>query len=191
MSREILESLVVLLLIAQAVHLALTLRLAKRLAPASAGEAPLSHAIGAPVEALSGRHVVSGTPFSWKPGARPTALVFLSPGCGECMQYVPRLVAMLPAIRRAGIEFFVDGIGRAAEVRRLVSDTPLRDVTVALPNRQRLRVNPRGASPFYLFVDEYGAAKASGFLGDATWRLFVEQMDEYAAAASGVPVASQ
>jgi hypothetical protein len=129
---------------------------------------------------FSGTLLADGRPVS--PDAtsgRSTVLVFLSAGCGDCRKRVPELVQLLPAMQRAGVVLWVVAMDTEAKVRSFLGATPLFERVVMLDGASRKRLNPRNASPFYIFVDDQRVARASHFIGDENWQVFSGQMQEF------------
>ncbi len=50
--------------------------------------------------------------------------------------------------------------------------------TVIVDDDTYTRLNPQGASPFYIFIDDQHTLQASGFIGDDNWQQFVAQVGE-------------
>ena len=142
---------------------------------------PFTLNLDAPVPQFVGTRLVDGRMVSSETltGAA-SVLVFLSSGCGDCKKKVPELVQLLPAMRAAGVRLHVIAMEAEAKVRRFLADTPLLDHVLVLDRDIRIRLNPRNASPFYIFVDDQCVARASHFIGDENWQAFVSQMQEVA-----------
>jgi hypothetical protein len=163
---------------AAALNLWLTFRLAGRLRELSAP--PLTAPIGAPLPPFEG--VAGGRPFrSSDLAGRPSALVFLSPGCKTCAGKVGELVALLPGAERSGVALWIVPADDFHDISALVGGTPLAGRVLRLDEPARKRLNPLATAPFYLFVDEALVLRASNHLGDEDWTTFVGQMREAAA----------
>lgn len=186
MTQSLLELLVFVLLGAVCLNFWMTLRIARivREAP-EPQDLPFTVDIGVPVPGFQGTRLASGSAFSSHDTAgRPVVIVFLSSGCGECRKRLPALAGMRPAIGQAGIELLVIGMEGERRVRSFLGSSTLLEHVVLLDRNARRRLNPRNSSPFYLFIDDKGIAKASDFIGDRNWEMFVDQLHEYDAAPS-------
>lgn len=181
MSQSLLELLVLILLVTVCLNLFLTLRIARivREAP-EPQELPFTHDIGQPAPAFRGTWLSSGAAFSSDDlRGHSIVAVFLSSGCGDCRKRLPEVVAMLPAMRRAGVRLLVIGMEGERKVRAFLGDTPLFAHAVMIDRSARRLLNPRNSSPFYLFIGDDHAVKASNFIGDKNWLVFADQMGEY------------
>jgi len=181
MDNALIGMLLLFLLAAVTLNLILTLRIAAivREAPEPQDlpftlelDTAIPHFVGT---ALADGRAISAEAFT----GRSTVLVFLSSGCGDCRKRVPELVQLLPAMRRAGVVLWVVVMDAEAKARSFLGATPLLEHVVMLDAASRKRLNPRNASPFYIFVDDQHVARASHFIGDENWQVFVGQMQEF------------
>lgn len=190
MDNSLIEILLLFLLGAVALNLVLTMRIASivREAP-EPQDLPFTLPLDAPLPAFAGKRLQDGGAISLESLAgRSSVLVFLSAGCGDCRKKVPELVGMLPAMQETGVELLIVGMDSEAKVRAFLGATPLFSRVVVLDKAARRRLNPRNASPFYIFVDDRGLAQASHFIGDENWQVFATQMHELNQEVEGMTV---
>lgn len=189
MDTTLLALLLLFLLAVVMLNVLLTIRLARQLQQLQQQQreggagAPFTAELDAAVPTFNGRRLLDGADVSSE-AMRGTAsvLLFLSASCGDCRKLVPELVAMLPAMRDAGVGLLIIGLESENRVRRFLGETPLFPHVLRLDAAERQVLNPRNSAPFYLFVDDQLKVKASHFVGDENWRLFIEQMGATAAA---------
>jgi hypothetical protein len=163
---------------AAVLNLWLTFRLAARLRELTAP--PLTAPIGAPLPPFEG--MANGRPFrSADLAGRPSALIFLSPGCKTCAGKVGELVVLLPGAERSGVALWIVPADDFHDISALVGGTPLAGRVLRLDEPARKRLNPFTTAPFYLFIDEELVLRASNHLGDEDWTTFAAQMRETAA----------
>lgn len=182
MDDALVAMLLIFLLVAVTLNFALTLKIVAivREAP-EPQDLPFSLELDRPIPHFVGRRLTNGATLSAEALAGgATVLVFLSSGCGECRGRIPELVRLLPAMRRAGVELFVIAMETEAKVRRFLGGTPLFEQVLMLDKENRKQLNPRNGSPFYIFVDDQRVAKASNFIGDENWQVFVGQIQQAA-----------
>ncbi|WP_332772481.1 redoxin domain-containing protein [Phenylobacterium sp.] len=172
----------VVLTFATALNLFLTLRLAAKVRTAAELSAPPSSLpIGRTVPAFEGTRRADGARIASQDLAGQAAvLVFLSAGCPKCREKAAELLEILPAVRRAGVALWIMGADAAHDVSQVLGTSPLLDHVLVLDAAARQRLNPRGAAPFYIFIDDRSVVQASSFVGDEDWLSFVGQMREIA-----------
>jgi hypothetical protein len=166
MDGDLVQLVLLVLTLATALNLFLTLRLAARLRGGAAAAEPLTVALGVRLPQVAALNL---------PESAPAVIVFLSTGCPACRTKVAELSAILPGMARAGVTLRIAGIGDIAE---LIAGTPLPRHLVELEEEALDALNPRRAAPAYIFTDAEGVALASDFLGDENWRSFAAQMLE-------------
>lgn len=194
MDDTLIAMLLLFLLVAVTLNLVLTLRIAAIVrATPEPQELPLTLELDAPVPHFAGTRLADGRPVTAEAlGGTASVLVFLSSGCGDCRRKVPELAQLLPAMRESGVRLHVVAMEAKERVRRFLGDTPLFEHVLMLDADSRRRLNPRSASPFYIFVDDQRVARASHFIGDENWQVFAGQMREVIGEetdeAQGVPV---
>lgn len=162
---------------AAALNLWLTFRLSARMREMNAPAFTVP--LGEPVPWFEGTAPVHSRVIrSSDLAGQPIVLVFLSPGCQVCAGHVSELIEILPGAERLGVNLWIVAADDVHDIGRLVANTPLADRVLILNAANRLRLNPRGAVPFFLFIDETLIARASNNVGDEDWRTFVQQMLE-------------
>lgn len=176
--------LLLFLLALVSLNFVLTIRLVRRTQKNTEQDAlPFTATLDAPMPTFSGKRLADNSPVSSE-DMRGTAsvLVFLSSVCGDCRKLAPELVTLLPEMQAAGVALVVVGLESEAKVRRFLAGSPLFERALLLNKTERLQLNPRNSAPFYLFVDDQLSVKASNFIGDENWQLFVEQLRSGSAA---------
>lgn len=164
---------------ATAFNLFLLLRILRVVHPV---EEPLVPLVGKAVPRFTGRRSADGGPIAWADLAgRPAVLVFLSSGCPDCRSRIPDLAAILPGAAKAGIAFWIVAADDAHDIAPLVGDTPLAEHTMTMDPTAREALNPFGATPLYIFIDEATIVQAGNHLGDEDWNVFLEEMRAFAA----------
>lgn len=179
MDDNLLLIVLIVLTAATALNLFLTLRLAAHIRAAAEAAIPTTLPIGEAVPPFAGQRRADGSRVAsgdWT--GQPAVLVFLSPGCSSCRATVAELLAILPAMRGAGVALWVVPNDDRHDIAGLVGGTELLDHVLVLDAATRLRLNPRKGAPFYIFIDDRMIAQASNFVGDEDWRTFVAQMRE-------------
>lgn len=178
MDDALIRFLLIFLLAAVTLNLFLTLRIAAivREAPAPAST-PLTLPLDEVIPHFSGVMIAGRRTLSSEALAgRATVLVFMSSRCGDCRKKVPEIEQLLPAIGKAGIMLLLVAMDTEATMKKFLGDTLLFEHVLVLDKEQRKRLNPLSATPFYVFVDDQGFAKASNYIGDENWEAFVDQM---------------
>ena len=175
--------LLLFLLALVTLNFAMTIRLVRRTQKNNEQDAlPFTATLGAPMPAFSAKRLVGdATVSSEDMRGTPSVLVFLSSTCGDCRKFAPELATLLPEMRAAGVALVVVGLESETRVRRFLTGSPLIEHALLLNKTDRLQLNPRNSAPFYLFVDDQLIIKASNFIGDENWRLFVEQLRDVSA----------
>ncbi len=178
----LLGSAVLAFLVSTNLHRAASLlRLARR---SGSAEVPLTLPIGQVVPAFEGQARVDGRRVtSEELEGQAAVLLFLSSGCSQCRGTIPELLQLLPAIRGAGIGLWILPADPRHDVSPLLERSALLEHELVVEHAVRARLNPRSASPFYLFIDHQRVAVASGMIGDDDWKSFVAQMKDFAAGA--------
>jgi hypothetical protein len=108
----------------------------------------------------------------------PTALVFLSANCPACKGKIPELVEILPATERAGVGLWIASADGVGDIAPLIAGSPLSARLLDFDPAARQALNPLGAAPLYVFIDETSAVRAGDYLGDENWESFLGQMRE-------------
>lgn len=177
MEANLLVLVLVVVTFAAALNLWLTFRLAARIRALTAPAFTVP--LGEPVPWFEGTAPApSRTLRSSDLAGQSAVLVFLSPGCKACAGHIPELIEILPGAERLGVVLWIVPADDVHDIGRLVAGTRLAEHVLILDAANRLRLNPLGAAPFYLFIDEALIARASNTVGDEDWSAFVEQMRE-------------
>ncbi|PIW61588.1 redoxin domain-containing protein [Shewanella sp. CG12_big_fil_rev_8_21_14_0_65_47_15] len=137
---------------------------------------PLTLPVDEQVPYFAGETLMDKTPV--RSINKPTVLVFLSTQCKECHGKLPELCRIQAALRRAEVEIWLIMSEHPDRIKSFLADTPLLNLVVSMDNEVRKSLNPRTASPFYLFLDENRVLQASGMIGDHDWISFISQMDD-------------
>ncbi|WP_313705231.1 hypothetical protein [Massilia sp.] len=127
---------------------------------------------------LPARHMDTRTRASLLPEGRACALLFLSTRCDKCRERLPQVAALLPAAAAAGLALRIPSVEPAFRLRRFLRGTPLAGAVWQLRTADYKRLNPRLASPAYLFVNHEGGIEAAGLIGDENWLGLVEQLSQ-------------
>lgn len=146
---------------------------------------PAAEPVPMPGEAaprLPARHMDTRTRASLLPEGRACALLFLSTRCDKCRERLPQVAALLPAAAAAGLALRIPSVEPAFRLRRFLRGTPLAGAVWQLRTADYKRLNPRLASPAYLFVNHEGGIEAAGLIGDENWLGLVEQLSQAEAA---------
>lgn len=107
--------------------------------------------------------------------ALPAAFVFLSPGCPACKDAIPTIEALFDSAERAGLNLHVLVDGGSVDGKEWLG-TSLGGNAAYVTHASYRRINPHGAVPSYLFVDESGVVEAGGYIGDEDWQALVTQL---------------
>ncbi|MEO0973491.1 MAG: hypothetical protein AAFX85_10395 [Pseudomonadota bacterium] len=177
MANALITALLLVLIPAVALNLWLTLRLASRLRVALTREAPLTCPVDQTVPAFSGRRLTDGELIDQATLAgQANVLVFLSSACADCRSKLPVLLDLLAPMERHGIQCWLLSQEPEARARKFFTEHALAQRVVRLGRREYQQLNPRGAAPLYLFVDDQQVVRAGNFIGDANWMAFVDQI---------------
>lgn len=112
---------------------------------------------------------------------QPLILAFLSSGCPACREKMAELRELVPAMHGAGVALWIVGADSVHGMTSLLHGWPLPDQVLFMDPAMRRKLNPRGAAPFYVFLDENMVVRASSFIGDEDWQNLVNQMRDFAA----------
>lgn len=131
---------------------------------------------GVQIEDFTGRSR-AGAPVAVAAGDAAHVLVFLSSGCPKCRSAAPDVAAAAALTAGRGVRLWVVTAERliAADLgERMEFEVYFLDLTRV----EYAMLNPRRASPAYLFIAADMIAEASGFIGDDDWQSFVAQLAE-------------
>lgn len=178
MDNAVLSMMVAALTVVVAFTLLLTLRLTAIVAINAHSRAPLALPAGTMLPAFTGR-TQSGARLSAQAlTGQPAVLVFLAPQCKDCQARVGEIAAMYSAMQEAGVALWVIGTAPKPRLRALLAGTPLYDRVLWVRRATVRKLNPKAASPFYLFIDHERTIQASHLIGDENWLSFCRQMRE-------------
>lgn len=119
-----------------------------------------------------------GEPIEIGPGdATAYALVFLSEGCPKCRPAAPAVAEAAARADEHGVSLWVVTADRLTATS-LGQDDGFEAHFLDVPPASHAMLNPRSASPAYLFVGADLVVQAGGIIGDADWLSFVEQIGE-------------
>jgi hypothetical protein len=107
---------------------------------------------------------------------RAAVIVFLSATCKTCNEKLPQLERLRTPMQAENVALWIIGMDSQRRMKRWLARSPLITHLLLMQSQPRRRLNPASGSPFYIFVDHRQVVQASGFLGDADWQSFVEQM---------------
>jgi hypothetical protein len=110
------------------------------------------------------------------PEGQACALLFLSSRCDKCRERLPEVAALLPAAAAAGLALRIASLEPVFRVRRFLAGTPLAAATHQVRLEDYKKLNPRLASPAYLFVNHEGSIEAAGLIGDDNWQSLCAQL---------------
>lgn len=160
-------------------------RIAHRLGLAAGSESAEPPSPGQALPAFEGRARADGRRVtSAELEGQAAVLLFMSSGCPKCRGKVPELQQLLPAIRSAGISLWIVPADAKHDISLLLEGSALLEHVLVLETTGLTLLNPRRATPFYLFIDHRMAVVARGQMGDEDWQSFVAQMEEFAPGAS-------
>lgn len=129
---------------------------------------------------VQARHMESRGRAPLLPEGQACALLFLSSKCDKCRARLPEVAALLPAASAAGLALRLPSLDPAFRLRRFLASTPLAGIAWQLRLDDYKRLNPRLASPAYMFVNHEGGIEAAGLIGDENWLSLVEQLTQAA-----------
>lgn len=178
MDTELLHWVLACLIFSVSINLVLTFRLfdmIRSINMPSVNPVPLTLPLGEQAPDFSGETVVNKTPV--RSASKPTVLVFLSSKCKECHSKLPELCRIQPALSRAEVVMWLVASEHSNNLKSFLADTTLLNLAVSMDSEVQKSLNPRTASPFYLFLDEKRILQASGIIGDDDWLSFISQMD--------------
>lgn len=117
----------------------------------------------------------SGSSVQIAQGRTAYAMVFLTRGCPKCRTAAPLVEAAAAQIAKHKVELWVVTQEELAASDLSVS-TSLEASFLDVPTGTYAMLNPRRASPAYLFIAPDMKVEASGFIGDEDWESFQSQL---------------
>lgn len=103
-------------------------------------------------------------------------LVFLDSRCAKCLEKLPLLESMLDDADQAGVEILITTLEKPSRLKKVLSGTKLLSQAIYLVPKVRFMLNPKSASPFYLFIDQELTIQANGLIDDENWNSFKNQI---------------
>jgi len=165
-----------------ALNLWLTFRLFRlvRLS-ASTGELPKPLPVGSHIEPIQGQDFIEGAAIDLnEPVNLAKVYLFLSSECDKCKSKLSEILNVLDATEGQGVNLWLISMESKRRVSNFLSSPTLMGSTIKVTEDEYDRVNPTGASPYYMFVDHNNLLQAEGFIGDENWISFTQQLDEAA-----------
>jgi hypothetical protein len=108
----------------------------------------------------------------------PMALIFLSSRCSDCKSKLSQILGLIEKLGDTDVQIWLVWSESSATVKPFVANELLLKHSISISISALKEINPRSASPFYLFVDENNILQASGFIGDENWQSFAAQISE-------------
>ncbi len=167
MDRQILLTTLAFLAFGMALNLHLSLAVLRR--QRMQHDVPAAPVAGDPAPPMLSRRLGTRSRQPLLPEGQACALLFLSSRCDKCRAHLPEVAAMLPAATAAGLEMRIVSIEPWFRLRRFLAGTPLAAAAHQVVTEDYKRLNPRFASPAYMFVDHQGVIEATGLIGDDNW----------------------
>jgi hypothetical protein len=144
-------------------------------------DVPAAPAPGDQLPQMAARRLGSLARQPLAPDGQAHALLFLSSRCDKCRAHLPELAAMLPSALSAGLAMRIVSIEPGFRLRRFLAGTPLAAAAYRVRLADYKKLNPRLASPAYLFVNHEGIVEAAGLVGDDNWQSLCAQLAPAAA----------
>jgi hypothetical protein len=174
MDRQILLTALAFLAFGMALNLHLSLAVLRR--QRMQNDVPAAPVPGDLVPQISSRRLGTRSRQPLLPESQACALLFLSSKCDKCRAHLPEVAAMLPAAAAAGLEMRIVSIEPGFRLRHFLAGAPLAAAVHQLRTEDYKRLNPRFASPAYMFVNHQAAIEATGLIGDDNWRQLCTQL---------------
>jgi hypothetical protein len=105
------------------------------------------------------------------------AFIFLSKACPKCRGAAPAVMDVARRSAGRGVAVWIATAERLSS-SDLGQDPDCEHFFLDLPRITYAMLNPRRASPAYLFIGADMVAQASGFIGDENWLSFEAQLGE-------------
>jgi peroxiredoxin len=122
---------------------------------------------------------------------RSLALLFVAPHCGPCREELPRLQAVGPQARRAGVELVLVSVASHDETQTFARDNGIDLPILVAPQESNpfMKDYKARGTPYYCVVGPQGRVQAVGFL-DAEWRALADSWSAASEARSAQAVAT-
>lgn len=180
-SEPTLAIVLVFLTLAVAVNTFLMVRMAAVLRNLVPAPQRLALPIGEVLPAVEARRATTGQHVSTAEiTGRAAVIVFLSASCKACNEKLPQLEQLRTPMHAENVALWIVGMDSQRRMKRWLDQSPLIEHLLSMQPKPRRQLNPTSGSPFYIFVDHRLIVQASGFLGDADWQSFLEQMAQAA-----------
>lgn len=170
------ETIVAFLAVAATTNLALIAHLLRSRGTGGGGAPDLLFPAGVRMENFTGESRV-GASVSIAAGETAYALVFLSKGCPKCRAVAADVAAAAAQTAGRGVDLWVV-TAEWLKAADLGQDEGFEAYFLDLTRIAYAMLNPRRASPAYLFLAPDMIAEAGGFLGDDDWQSFLAQLSE-------------
>ena len=181
MDSDLLTLLLVILAAATGLNLFLILRIAGIVLPDPDPVEDLVPLVGQSLPAFVAERRGAGDSVTAEELSKgPAVLIFISPACPACRSKIAELVELLPAIEAAGVALWIAAADAHHDITAMTAGSPLAERTLSIDQATREMLNPSGAAPLYIFLDEAWAIRAGNYIGDENWQTFVAQMRETA-----------
>ncbi len=106
------------------------------------------------------------------------ALVFVSPNCSPCKDEMPRLDALYPKARRAGVELSIVSLADADSTRSYIRELGFKAPVLVAPRGQNSLSEHYKVpgTPSYYVIDKNHKIKSGGFLDDK-WQILTRSWE--------------
>lgn len=169
----------VILCLVSAINLKLTLNLLKITRDNSSSIDNISPVdIGETVPDIKGKRVANSNYEGLDIAGAPSVLLFVSSQCPKCQEKIPQIESLYPLMRGLGIQVSIISKESKAIMKNFLNNSSLLNDVLFVSNKNYKKLNPTYASPFYLFISHEGKLQTYGFIGDADWKSFTEQVKD-------------
>ena len=103
-------------------------------------------------------------------------LLFLSAKCDKCKSKLPQIEGLIRSANGSGVLLRLLTNEPTRRFKKFLSSSELIKSSLSVDDATYDALNPQGASPYYLFVDDERVIQAAGFIGDENWLSFCEQI---------------
>jgi hypothetical protein len=103
-------------------------------------------------------------------------LVFLNSDCPSCKEKIKEVTNIIELSANESITFLLITAEPYKRFRAFLDNTALLHSLLRVDNETYDTINPLGASPAYLFVNEDNVLEAEGLIGDENWMGLVTQL---------------
>ncbi|MDB2439251.1 redoxin domain-containing protein [Hellea sp.] len=107
-------------------------------------------------------------------------ILFLSDGCPSCKEVAEEVSEHHSFFQSSNVGLWIMTLRAAPVIRKRLEERGLgRNIIDVSPESLKL-LNPKSASPFYIFVNAENVIEAGDFVGDENWNSFVAQIKDEA-----------